>query len=121
MNEQSGSYLDHLFWRDEILQAMYWLQGEGIGRTSSAQSLSSLLDCGSDRLEGELRRLAAEGYLQPAGGGEYTMTDAGLETGRATFTSEFAELARSAHGACGPGCVCQRHRAGTAACQRQRA
>ena len=110
-----------LFWRDEILQAMYWMHGEGLGAALSARALAGLLDASEEQLGVELRRLVAEGYLEPVDEQTYRLTSLGEETGRHSFVDEFADLTRSAHGACGPGCDCHRHPALASACRATRA
>lgn len=106
---REGELTEQLFWRDEILQAMFWLRGEGLGETLAPAALVGLLDTSLERAETELRRLAGAGYVEPAADGGYRLTDLGLETGKCSFADEFADLTRSAHGACGPGCECHRH------------
>ncbi|MHB8574509.1 MAG: helix-turn-helix domain-containing protein [Dehalococcoidia bacterium] len=117
-----GELTERLFWRDEILQAMYWMHGEGLGDALSARALSGLLDAPPDRIDGELRRLTDDGLLEEEYGGDgaYRLTDLGMELGKASFQDEFANLTRSAHGACGPGCDCHRHPTAAAACRAAR-
>ncbi len=105
---QRDDLLAQLFWRDEILQAMYWMHGEGLGETLTSASLSSLLDTDAEHLDLELQRLEDDGYVAAAETG-YRLTDLGLDAGKRSFSDEFADLTRSAHGACGPGCDCHRH------------
>jgi hypothetical protein len=38
-SDLSNSALDALFWRDEILQVMFWMRGEGLAEVVSAQEL----------------------------------------------------------------------------------
>jgi hypothetical protein len=112
-----GGLIEQLFWRDEILQAMYWMHGEGLGEALSPATLVNLLDTSEARIATELRRMTAEGYVAAECGNAYRLTELGLETGKRTFSDEFAGLTRSAHGACGPGCVCHRHAGAAAACR----
>ncbi|MGI8553722.1 MAG: hypothetical protein ACR2PL_23475 [Dehalococcoidia bacterium] len=121
MNEQQQANLtEQLFWRDEILQAMYWMRGEGLGETLSARSLSGLLDARQERLDAELQRLADEQYIEALGVDQYRLTSLGIETGKRSFSDEFADITGSAHGACGPGCDCHRHPSLAAACRAAR-
>lgn len=112
-----GGLPDQLFWRDEILQALYWMRSEGLGDELAAAQLAGLLDASPARLAHELRRLAGEGYLADAGDGRYRLTELGVDTGKYSFRDAFAELTRSAHGVCGPGCECHRHPTAAAACR----
>lgn len=38
-----SSALDNLFWRDEILEAMYWMHGEGLAWDVDAAELARFL------------------------------------------------------------------------------
>src|SRR5690242_9782887 len=105
MTEPAGDdALTHLFWRDEILQAMYWMHGEGLGDLLTADSLARLLDAPAERLDEELCRLAEEEYVEALADAGYRLTALGREAGSQSFSDEFAGLTGSAHGACGPGC-----------------
>ncbi len=117
----NGDLTEQLFWRDEILQAMYWMHGEGLGEALSPAALVNLLDTNEERIAAELWRMTGEGYVEPENGdSSYRLTELGLETGKRTFVDEFAGLTRSAHGACGPGCDCHRHAGAAAACRAAR-
>lgn len=118
---EAGELTAQLFWRDEILQAMYWMHGEGLGEVLSARSLAALLDSSPEHLSVELRRLAEEQYVDETGLDEYRLTELGMETGKRSFGDEFAGLTHAAHGACAPGCDCYRHPSTAAACRAARA
>ncbi len=123
MNEPSeGTLTRRLFWRDEILQAMYWMHGEQLGDALSAATLARLLDAGEALIADELERMLEDGLIDRASGGDgtYRLTELGMEMGKASFQDEFADLTRSAHGACGPGCDCHRHASLAAACRAAR-
>lgn len=108
MNSTNGtetSQLDYLYWRDEFLQVMYWMLGEGIAsRPTIAQLESFVGDRASDTLS-TLRRMAEEGYVTEVGGGAYALTDLGLSNGKRSFADEFREMTHQAHGECGPDCI----------------
>jgi len=107
--------------RDEILQVMFWLQGEGLGPdVTPADLLRFVDDVGA--VEIAVARLLEDGYVEPAvheggaGSARYRLTPFGLEEGRRRFLDEFEPyLARHAHGECGAAdCSC---RAGGAECR----
>jgi hypothetical protein len=113
------SALDELFWRDEILQALYWLRGEGLAERATAPDLARFLATDAAVIARSLDHMAADGYLERAGAslGEtpegdplssnsYCLTSLGLDEGGRRFRDEFAGLTRQAHGECGPGCWC---------------
>lgn len=104
--------LDALFWRDEILQALYWLTGEGLADAVDAERLAELIVAEPSVVRAELERLTTDGYLEhtaaAAAGAppRYRLTDLGHREGGRRFRDEFDGLTRQAHGECGPGCWC---------------
>jgi hydrogenase maturation protease len=90
--------------RDEILQVMFWLEGEGLGPDVAIGELIRLVE---DRpaVEGALAGLIEAGdveALSTAAGTRYRLTRLGREEGRRRFLDEFEPyLARHAHGECG--------------------
>lgn len=109
-----------LFWRDEILQVMFWLKGEGFGDRVDAQLLERFL--GVDAAVGikYLDRLVDEGLLSVRGG-FYELTEEGQRLGARVFAEEFSELTRPTHGECGPDCWCHADPEEAEACAAERA
>lgn len=89
--------------RDDILQAMYWMRGEGFGEEADAGSLVSFLAVDEGLLREQLVILVEEGYLEEYGG-RYRLSELGVREGGRRFADEFAGLQRTAHGQCGPDC-----------------
>ena len=91
--------------RDEILQIMFWLHGEGLGPdVSSADILRFVGDHVS--VHATLRQLVEDGFAEPQlddrGATRYRLTPLGMLEGRRRFLDEFEPyLARHAHGECG--------------------
>jgi hypothetical protein len=110
-----------IYWRDEILQLMYWLRGEGLLGEVAADDLRRFLETDPGRLEERLERLVQEGYLGPtsADGRRYRLSALGIEEGRRRFVDEFTPfLGRESHGVCGdPSCEC--HTSGETCPRRQ--
>lgn len=100
------SALDALYWRAEILQAMYWMRGEGIAAHVSAIQLADFLVVSHDVLDPQLSGLVVDGYLA-SDEGRYALTPLGVAEGGRGFQDEFGDLTRPAHYECGPGCWCQ--------------
>lgn len=100
--------LDELYWRAEILQAMYWMRGEGLADTVEPARLAEFL-VGDERIVAQqLRQLAAAGYVQPsASDSRYALTEQGLTEGARSFHDDFAELTHPGHMECAPGCWCK--------------
>ena len=97
--------LDALYWRAEILQAMFWLRGEGLASNIEPHQLSTFLGVDNDVVAREMDRLADDGYLQVAGS-RYSLTPSGIAEGGRSFQDEFGALTRPAHYECGTGCWC---------------
>jgi hypothetical protein len=97
-----------IYWRDEILQLMYWLKGEGLLEEVAPDDLRRFLGGDPRRLEERLAQLAQEGYLEPAEGNRYRLSVLGSAEGRRRFVDEFAPLlGRESHLECGDsGCEC---------------
>src|ERR671924_1628564 len=80
-----------IYWRDEILQVMFWLRGEGLLQDVTADDLRRFLQTDPGRLEERLEQLVQEGYLDPASGAgrRYRLSTLGIEEGRRRFVDEF--------------------------------
>lgn len=89
--------------RDDILQAMYWMRGEGFGEETDGQMLQSFLVVDEDLLQEQLGILAEEGYLEESRG-RYRLSELGIKEGGRRFADEFSGLQSTAHGDCGPEC-----------------
>ena len=91
--------------RDEILQIMFWLQGEGLGPDVSPADILRFVD-DSMAVHATLRQLVEDGYAEPqlddAGVQRYRLTTLGMREGRRRFLDEFEPyLAKHGHGECG--------------------
>lgn len=112
MSDDGAAALEALFWRDEILQALYWLHGEGLDDAMNADRLAQLLVADLAIITSELGRLTEGGYLEIVPGAQadaaacYRLTEIGRIEGARSFQDEFDGLTRQAHGECGPGCWC---------------
>ncbi len=107
---QMDDRLDSLYWRDEILQILYWFRGEGLGEAVLARDLLPFLDAGEELIQRYLDHLADEGYVARLDGGatRYQLTPMGIKEGGRRFADEFAGLTGQAHGECNnPNCACK--------------
>jgi hypothetical protein len=125
------SALDELFWRDEILQALFWMRGEGLAEAVTWAELARFLGADEAVVKAELARLEHDGYVEGVRSREsgfwgeaapghspptpdarlltpaYSLTPLGAQEGGRRFRDEFVGLTRQAHAECGPGCWCQ--------------
>jgi hydrogenase maturation protease len=110
--QDASGPLDALRRRDEVLQVMFWLQGEGFGPDVAVADILRFVD-DERAVRAALDHLADDGQLQPVDAGDgparYRLTADGLREGRRRFLDEFEPyLARHAHGECGSAdCDCR--------------
>jgi hypothetical protein len=105
MSEPKSEALRRLYWREEILQVMFWIEGEGFGDDVSPDLLSRFLGVEANRGLQYLDRMVDDGYLLRSGA-SYSLSDLGRNEGGRIFADEFAELTQPSHGECGPTCWC---------------
>ena len=96
-----------LFWRDEIPEAMFWLEGEGLGDRVEARLLERFLPIGAKVDFRYLEALVEEGLLRRTAAGLYELTDEGRTHGERVFADDFDVWSRSGDNDCGgANCVC---------------
>ena len=91
--------------RDEILQIMFWLHGEGLGPDVAVPDIMRFVD-DERAVRGALGHLVEDGHLEvigePDAPARYRLTATGIQEGRRRFMDEFEPyLARRGHGQCG--------------------
>lgn len=98
-----------LFWRDEILQILYWMKGEGFGDSVAASAIQPLIQTNMDNLLYHLEKLCTDGYLKKNNAKITTstlfeLTDFGKKEAGRRFSEAFQGLQKAGHGECGPDC-----------------
>jgi len=101
----SGDPVDGLKQRDEILQIMFWLHGEGLGPDVAVPDILRFVD-DERAVRSALGQLVEGGHLEalgaPGAPPRYRLTETGLREGRRRFLDEFEPyLAARGHGQCG--------------------
>lgn len=92
--------------RDDILQSLYWMRGEGFAAEADVPTLATFMAEEAATLREQLAILVADGYLVEAAG-RYRLSELGSREGGRRFADEMADLQKTAHGECGPDCpVC---------------
>ena len=110
---EPDSPLSAFYWRDEILQVMFWMYGEGLSAAPTAAELAPFLATDAESLHAHLQRMVAEGFVTGAGAGEdgprrYSLTERGRRDGGRLFEEEFAGMTNQGHGECNdPNCACK--------------
>ncbi|WP_306052126.1 hypothetical protein [Natronococcus wangiae] len=99
--------VDELFWRDEVLEAMYWMIGEGIEEAVATGDLRGFLDAPADVVERTFADLEARERIRETPRG-YVFTESGEREAKRRFADEFAEMQgfTASHTDCGPDCWC---------------
>ena len=108
MSDATPEDYDELFWRDEVMEAMYWMLGEGIEDAVAPADLRGFLDAPTGVLEETFETLEAGGHLEPAADG-YVFTERGDREAARRFADEFEDVQGfdEAHNDCGPDCWCR--------------
>ena len=109
MDKIEKSPLRALFWKDEILQIMYWMDGEGLGKTVPLSQILALLNTNEENLIFHIGKMAKDGYLEvedkPIVSNSMVSLSASAkkEAGR-VFSEAFQGYQKAGHGECGPDC-----------------
>lgn len=114
--------VDRLRRRDEMLQVLFWLEGEGFAGEMTPTRVSRFLGWSVEETRAGLDDLVEDGFASRADeeGAGWRLTDAGRQEGGRRFVAEFASiLSRDTHkgGEChDPDCECHTSPLGAAAC-----
>lgn len=97
--------------RDEILEVVYWMRGEGLRETVRPADLRPLVGLEESEARVEMEALAAAGLLEETNLGDgpaYRLTEVGAREAGRRFVESFADMLGQGHGtACAPGCECE--------------
>ena len=91
---------------------MFWLKGEGLEESTSAEELQVFLNADPLMIQFYLQQAAADGYLDKQSATtlnqatRYVLTDLGRKEGGRRFHDEFSHLQKSGHGECSADCSC---------------
>lgn len=118
--EPKSETLRALYWRDEILQLMFWIRGEGFGEQVDPGLLERFLGVDAPVGLDYLGRLVDEGLLRRTPDLRYELTERGHALGSRVFAHEFADLTKPGHGECSPSCWCHQSPEEAEACAERR-
>ena len=104
--------------RDEILELLYWLEGESLGSSSTLATMSRFMAHDPVQVKTTLDALVARGDVRLfENSGEYKLTEAGRRDASRRFAEEFASMLSQGHGECSdPNCDCHTSEGGAAEC-----
>ena len=117
MNDDSAG--EGIAREDELLELLYWFEGEGFGGVASLDGIIRFTNLTEPLVRRTLDRLVARGdvALDMARGAEYRLTDTGRREAARRFAAEFAPLLSQGHGECSdPNCDCHTSEGGAAEC-----
>lgn len=108
-NHKNQDAVDALFWREEILQVLYWMDGEGLASAVPVSRLLSLLNTTPGNLLLHLQKNIEAGYLKTesdalAESSTISLTPAGKKEAGGIFRNAFEGMQKGGHGECGPDC-----------------
>jgi len=98
-----------LFWREEILQVLYWMEGERLADAVPFSRLISLLNTTNENLLLHLQKNIEAGYLktddkQITENSAVQLTAVGKKEAGGIFRNAFEGMQKGSHGECGPDC-----------------
>jgi len=98
--------IDNLKSRDEILQVMYWMTGEGLGDEFSVNDLRKFLQSEQTVLARDLELMVSSGLLASRED-KFALTEQGKAEGGRRFADEFESMIKPGHFECDePDCDC---------------
>ncbi len=108
-NHKKAPALDTLFWREEILQVLYWMDGEGLAKDVPAKGLLPLLNTNVENLLLHLQKNIDAGLLQSTDEiltetSFVKLTPEGKKEAGGIFRNAFEGMQKGGHGECGPDC-----------------
>jgi hypothetical protein len=108
-NHTNKNAVDALFWREEILQVLYWMDGEGLADAVPFSRLLSLLDTTKGNLLFHLQKNIEADYIQTTDrdlseNSSVQLTPIGKKEAGGIFRNAFEGMQKGGHGECGPDC-----------------
>ena len=104
---------------DELLELLYWFEGEGFGGVASLEGIIRFTNLTEPLVRQTIERLVARDHiaLDADRGTEYRLTESGRKEAARRFAAEFAPLLSQGHGECSdPNCDCHTSEGGAAEC-----
>jgi hypothetical protein len=107
-NKDKGA-LDALFWKEELLQVLYWMEGEELAEMVPFNRLVVLLNTSTENLLEHIDKNEKAGLvirkadsIDP--NGTVALTAAGKKEAGLIFRNAFEGMQKAGHGECGPDC-----------------
>ncbi len=114
----SEKEIGNLKTRDEILQVMYWMTGEGLGSEFSIVDLQKFLPSDQAVLADDLQVMVSSGLLESGDDDKFALTEQGKKEGGRRFADEFESMVKPGHFECDePDCDCHNPETSGEACK----
>ncbi len=109
--------------QDEVLQLLYWLEGEGFGADATLAGIVRFIAQSEPEVRDALDQLVRRGDITvDEAGRRYRLTGVGSGEAGRRFAEEFAPLLQPGHGECAdPTCDCHTNPAAATECRAVRA
>ncbi len=104
MSGAPGGAVQEVARRDEVLELLFWMRGQGFGEAVSPKDLAAFLLYPESEIAATLATLASLGAVERRSGTLYALTEAGLPEARRRFVDDFREMLAEGHGECGFSC-----------------
>jgi len=109
LNNKNQVALDALFWKEEILQVLYWMEGENLSEAVPFNRLLALLNTSPDNLLIHLIKNEEAGLIKRKADeldetGTVALTASGKKEAGLIFRNAFEGMQKAGHGECGPDC-----------------
>ncbi len=105
--------------QDELLEMLYWVEGEKIPGAATISGMARFLAHDEAEVTLVLARLVGRGDVSAPDtpDGEYRLTETGRREAARRFAAEFAPMLAQGHGECNdPNCDCHTNPGGAAEC-----
>ncbi len=104
--------------RDEVLELLFWLEGEGFTEHSTLAGMLRFLSFPPGDVAATIAQLIERGELVAQADGQFQLTPAGRREAARRFADDFAPLLHQGHGECNdPDCECHEDPHGTSHCR----
>jgi hypothetical protein len=93
--------------RDEVLELLYWFEGEGFAREATVRGMTRFLAFAEEEVAGAVSQLLARGDLVASDDGTFRLSADGRREAARRFADDFGPLLHQGHGECNdPACDC---------------
>lgn len=98
-----------LFWKDEVMQIMYWMDGEGFGERVPVSQVLALLDTNEENLVFHLQKMLEDQVIESdspeiSKSSQIRLSSSSKKEAGRRFATAFQGYQKAGHGECGPDC-----------------